>query len=63
LKAIIALNELMPPKNGNVWVTRKEITSRLVHCGVNPSLEPIEISHAINFIIVAVDLSDGWIDT
>lgn len=47
LIAILSLNECLPPRNGEVWVTTREMTQRLIHCGVDPSLEQIFVNEAI----------------
>jgi hypothetical protein len=45
--AALSLNECLPEKNGEIWVTPKEMADRLVHGGVDPALEPIDITEAL----------------
>lgn len=47
LVAILALNQDVPETNGEVWLLTTEITERLVHCGVDSSLELIFVAEAI----------------
>ena len=47
LVAILSLNECLPDSHGKIWVTTKEMTERLIHCGVDPSLETMDVANAI----------------
>ena len=38
-KNLLLLNNELPYENGSIWVTTKELYDRLIHSGVNPSLE------------------------
>ena len=46
LLAILSLNESLPDRNGEVWVTLGEFTDRLVHCGVHVSLDSLAVREA-----------------
>ena len=47
LVAVLSLNECVPESHGEIWVTKKEIAQRLIHCGVHNSLEAIVVADAI----------------
>ena len=47
LLAILSLNYDMPERNGEVWVIKSELRDRLIHCGVDSSLESIHVASAI----------------
>ena len=47
LVAILSLNECVPESHGVIWTTKKEMTQRLIHCGVHNSLETIDVADAI----------------
>ena len=48
LLAIISLNEILPRVNKNVWVTRNEMTNRLIYCGVSLYLQDMDVADAIS---------------
>ena len=47
LVAILSLNECVPESHGVIWTTKKEMTRRLIHCGVHNSLETIDVADTI----------------
>jgi len=43
LVSILSLNDCLPQLIGKIWVTKKEIAERLIHCGVDSSLDMMQL--------------------